>query len=299
MTEGMEAPVSAPESTPDTSSDLEPSADGGESEPEEPPAPKKFKIKVYDREEELEESEIIKRAQRATAADERFQKASEIEKRYGAMVENLKKNPWELFKALEMDPHEAAEQLLIEKLKFESMSPEQRRMLELQQRAERAEMTLKEREELEEKERERLAEEQFHGIKLNTVQQLDQQIVEAIQEAGLKHKSPGLVKRVAQKMLAYHSANDGKLLDARTAVKMALADRQPELQEYLEGMTPEQFSELPTTFVNALRKYLVDGVQIPLSQKSQQSRDTTDARPGKRVKTSTDNFFDQMDKRFG
>lgn len=265
----------------------------------EKPQPKRYKLKVDGREEEVEEEEIIRRAQRASAADKRFQEAAEIQKKYQATVEKLKANPWELFQALNMDPHAAAEQLLIEKLKLETMTPAERRAYDIEQENQnlksRLEMTEKEREE----EKKAVEEQYFNELKSEAVTTIDQGIVKAIQEAGLKKPTPSLIRRVAQQMLAYHDTNGGKLLEPKTALKKVLDDLQSEWTEALDSLPEAEYeTRLPKGFIENLRRHLISKVDTPASFSKQKSTDTT-ARPGKRVKSSTDEFFTMMDKRFG
>lgn len=262
---------------------------------------KKYKLKVYDKEEEVDEDEVVRRAQRASAADEKFKKAADTEKRFSSMVEHLKSNPWELFRALNMDPHQAAEQLLIEKLKIETMTPEQRRAWDIQQ--ENAQ--LKSRIEMSEKERadeaKRVEDELRSDLTSRTVETIDQSIVGAIREAGLKKPTPSLIRRVAQKMLAYHDANDGKLLEAPRALKSVLDDLQSEWMDALDALPESEYdARLPKGFTERLRKHhlsRVDSFGLQPKQ-SDSSKLKTTASSGKRLKTSTDSFFEHMEKRF-
>lgn len=272
--------------------------EGEEVKVAEKPIPKKYKLKVYDKEEEVDEDEVIRRAQRASAADEKFQKASELEKRYNATVENLKKNPWELFKALNMDPHAAAEQLLIEQMKFQQMSPKERRAWEIEQENEQLKSKLQMTEEERQNEKKAVEEQRFDSLKSDAVNTIDQGIVKAIQDAGLKKATPSLIRRVAQQMLSYHHTNGGVLQDPSAALKKVLNDMQGEWSEALEALPESEYdTRLPKGFVESLRKHLISRVDSPASFTKQKS-DTT-AKSGKRVKSSTDDFFELMDKRFG
>lgn len=262
------------------------------------PQPKKYKLKVYDKEEEVDENEIVRRAQRASAADEKFRAAAETEKKYSSMVENLKKNPWELFKALNLDPHQAAEQLLIEKLKIETMSPEQRRAWELQQENETLKEKMTAAERAAEDAKKAVEENRYNEIKSETFSTIDQGIVKAIQDAGIKKATPSLVRRMAQKMLSYHHANGGQLLEPNVALKKVLDEVQGEWPEFLESLPESEYeSRLPKAFVEKLRNWLISRVESPMASFSKQRSNTT-AKPGKRVTSSTDDFFEQLEKRW-
>lgn len=263
-----------------------------------PPEKKKFKLKIYDQEQEYEEEDVVRMAQRSAAAEKRFQEAASLEKRYQSLIENLKQDQWKIFEATGADKYAAAEKLLIEKLKLESMSPEQRRAYDLEQELKLTKEQLAERDRLAKEEQEAIAKEKFERVKSQQAESLDKSIAEALQVAG-KKPTVGLVRRVAQKMLAYHHANDGKLLDPAKAVKLALDDRAPEVSEYLEGLSPEDFDKLPPTFLKMVREHFVGQVASPMAPKP---RDTEDkqavSRPRGKKQMSTDEYFKQLEKQF-
>lgn len=264
-----------------------------------PQEKKKYRLKIYDEEKEYDEDEVIRYAQKAAAADRRFQEAAQIEKRYQSVIEKLKSDPWQLFKALEMNPEEAAERLLLEKLKYEQMTPEQKEALEYRKKYETAQQQLERIKQMQQEEQTRLVQEHYNVLKSNVADRIDQEIVEAIQSAGIKHKTPALVRRIATKMLTYQQANGGEMLDARSALKAVMDETRPELQEFLETLSPDDLSNLSPTFLDAVRKHFLGQVQTPFARK--QSGDTTttqESRPPRRVKTSTDDFFNLMERRF-
>lgn len=267
---------------------------------EKPPEKKKYKLKVYDKEEEVDEDEIVRRAQRASAADKKFQEAAQTEKRFGELVEKLKANPWELWKALGHDPHEAAEQLLIEKLKIEHMSPDQRRAWELEQEVQNLKSEAQRAEEARKLEQERLEADQRNELTSKAVEEIDKGIVEAIQKAGLKKASPSIIRRVAQKMLAYHVKNDGALLEADRALKTVLDELQSEWMDALETLPESEYdTRLPKGFTENLRKHLLSRVDAKgLQPRSVSKENTTPTQSGRRLKSSTDDFFKKMEQRF-
>lgn len=152
---------------------------------------KKFKLKVdgEDFEEELDlsnEAEIVKRLQMAKAAEKRInqaksekQKAMEILKAFedGTL---FKKHP---------KGREFAEQLLVEQLEQEMLSPEQRELKEL-----KAFKEAREREELDRQKALEQAEMQAQESKV--AKQFQETIIQALDKSGLP-KTPDMAKRMA------------------------------------------------------------------------------------------------------
>lgn len=261
---------------------------------------KKWKLNVYGKEEEVDEPELIRRAQKASAADQRFQKAAEIEKSYLGMVDEFKANPAKIFEVMGIDGHEWAEQLLIKKLKYETATPDQKRMWDL----ESENLSLKQRHELAEREqaaaKEAASAAQYNEVKSREANSIDNGVAEAIREAGFKKPTPAIVRKVAQKMLAYHSANDGELLDPKSAMQQVMADLRDEAVEVFGGMPEAEYEKyLPKEFTEKLRKHLISQVQSsPVTPRPRS--DATSAPTGaKRVKSSTDQFFNLLDKKYG
>lgn len=262
---------------------------------------KKWKLNVYGKEEEVDEPELVRRAQKASAADQRFQKASEIEKSYLGMVEEFKANPKKIFEVMGTDAHQWAEQLLIEKMRYDTASPEQKQLWDLQ----KENMTLKQRQELAEAERkaeqEAASAAQYNAVKSREAESIDNGVANAVREAGFKKPTPAIVRKVAQKMLAHHHANDGELLDPKAAMQQVLADMRDEAVEVFGGMPEEEYEKyLPKEFTEKLRKHFISQVQSsPVTPRQRSSDATSSASSGKRVTSSTDTFFKLLDKKYG
>jgi hypothetical protein len=102
--------------------------------------PKKYRLKVDKQEEEVDEAELVRRAQLGTAAHRRMQKAAEAERQAAELREKLKspKGIRDLIDSGEYDPNELREVLEdVYKRKYldpESLTPEQRRIQELEAR---------------------------------------------------------------------------------------------------------------------------------------------------------------------
>jgi len=78
---------------------------------------------------------------------------------------------------------------------------------------------------------------------------------------------------------------------------LALDDRAPEVSEYLEGLTAQDFDKLPATFLKALREHFVGKVSSPMANVSKSKAEGSSSRT-KRASVSTDDFFKKLDQQF-
>ncbi len=294
--------VSAPvETSPETPTDAP--IEGGEVEAKPPTAAeiRKWKLKVNGAEEEVDEPELIKRAQLSSSANQKFQKAAEIEKMAQEMLRELESDPRHLFEKTKKDPYEWAEKLLIEKLKYETASPEQRRLWDL----ENENLSLKERAQLAEKyEAEKKAADEksrYDSVVEQESVTFDKGIADAIRNAGIKQPTPALVRRMAEKMLVQFEHNPSSV-NAETALKAVRSELKTQNLELLEAFPDEELENLPKSFVEKLRKMMISKVQSQPGvgqQQQQRSNEATRSSGAPRTKSSTDQFFARLDKKYG
>ncbi len=88
---------------------------------------RKLKLKLDGQDVEMPESEVIALAQQGKVAGTRFQEAATMKKQADEIMRFAKENPAEFFKKTGMNAREWAENYLIEQLKAEAMSPEQKK----------------------------------------------------------------------------------------------------------------------------------------------------------------------------
>lgn len=100
-------------------------------------APKRWKLKVDDKEEEVDEPTLLKWAQRSKAADKRFQEGAKLRKESEALINFVKQNPAQAMAQLGLDPRKFAEEFLYEALQQEGLSPEERQRKEEQEELKR------------------------------------------------------------------------------------------------------------------------------------------------------------------
>ncbi len=113
----------------------------------EPPAKRKYKMKVdgQELEEELSDDEISVRLQKERASDKRFQEAAALKQKFGDVVKWIKENPFEALKdpVFGLDLDKLAEERLASKYKQivedEQLTPEQKKEREYQKKIDAAE----------------------------------------------------------------------------------------------------------------------------------------------------------------
>ena len=170
---------------------------------------KKFQLKVNNKVKDLEldlgnDEEIQKYLQKAMAADEKFQEAATLRKQVEQLVSELKKNPLAILKHPELgiDVKALAQSVLNEEIEEMQLTPEQKKIRDLEnalkEKEEREKEALKQKEELE---RARFEQE--------AMEKLDDDITQALSKSNLP-KSPYVVRRMADTMLAAMEMTDEK-----------------------------------------------------------------------------------------
>lgn len=162
---------------------------------------KKYSLKVNNKEKDIEldlndDAEVSRYLQKAMAADEKFQEASSLRKQVEQLIGELKKNPLAILRHPELgiDVKMLAQQVLNEELEEMELSPEQKKIKEL-------EAALKGKEEREKAlEEERSAAERAK-FEEQAMSELDEQITGALSKSSLP-KSQYVVRRIADTMLA-------------------------------------------------------------------------------------------------
>lgn len=165
-------------------------------------AVKKYKLVVDGKEEEVDEPELIKRAQKGTAAEKRFQEAHMTRQEMGnlkAQVERLMgvlRDPeavWETLQKLGHEPRGLAEKFLTGIIKEEQLTPEQKKVRDAERILSENETRKKNEERTAHEKRQAELEERFTN-------EFSQQVTKALTENQLP-KTPWTVK-----MMAYYMA---------------------------------------------------------------------------------------------
>lgn len=209
----------------------------------------KFKINGKDVERDVDlgdEKGLRELLQKGYAADERFQSASQLEKKMREFAEILQRDPIEALIAAGHDPDKLTEAYMKKRVDELAKSPEQLQLEKLQKEIE------KERKLREGLEQEKLTAEQ-QKVEAEYSRQLDDEISTALTSSDLP-KSPYVVKRIAENlMLGLEQGNE----DITVEDVLPVVERQikEEIRQMFEAM-PEDIIEktLGSDVANKLRK---------------------------------------------
>jgi hypothetical protein len=129
------------------------------------------------------------------ASDEKFQEAAFLRKNVEALMHELKTNPRAILSHpdLGIDIKKLAEEVLNDELKEMEMTPEQKKVAEMEKK-------LKEYEEDRKKHEDQLREAEIAKLEEQAFQQLDDQVTQALTSSTLP-KSPYVVKRITDAMI--------------------------------------------------------------------------------------------------
>jgi len=268
--------------------------DQGGQEETQAQAQQRYKLKVNGKEVEKSIDELIRDAQKGVAADEKFQQAASMAKKYSA-YEQMEKalasgNVNVLVEKLGHDKfREFAENYLIDYLEYQQLPPDKKEMLEYRRKAEELQSRLDETERGEKERSQTVARQQ-------AIDEIDQEISQVLKASG-KKPTPYFVARIAENMLASLQSRDA---DPRTVAKSAydraLASIEGDVSEYLGSMSPDEARKvLPKNLLDALRRSDVEAVrsQDPMRSRTQPSKQATTHKAGEKVRMSTDEFFKQ------
>lgn len=294
---------SAPSSTPGSSSTPAPQQQSpGHVETPAETAARKFKLKVNGVEREYDEDTVIRRAQLAESADQKFQEAAKMRKQAEAFIQALRDDPISVLTNpnLGVDMRKIAEKFLAKEYQREMISPEQRELEELREFKAQRERELQEQQEREQmtaKEREFSVQQQKYA------QEYDRQISEGLANSGLP-KTPQTLKRVAELM---HSAlRKGYELDVATAVDMVRESYQNDMMQLYGQLDGDKLvGLLGEDLAKKIRMYDLQRLKAkhnpPPSQEPQQAAPPQNRRQEQKAPTTmrTSDWLDQIRKKAG
>lgn len=210
----------------------------------------RFKVKIDGAEKEVDPDELVNNYQLREASHKKFQEAAKLREQIESVKQQLKSDPRKALAELELNPDDLAEKWLTEKIQKEIMSPEERKVAELEAKLQ---SVLKEKEEFEAKKRaeeEMQAEEKYFN-------DYQKSITSALEASPLAN-TPEAVRAVANLMSEAITA--GYDLNATDAVKM-LAD------QYKTGFKP-MFQKAPVDYLfDMLGEDMVKALSMHLASK--------------------------------
>lgn len=208
---------------------------------------KRLKLKVNGKEIEEEidfndEDRLREILQKGHAADSKFQEAANLRKQMEQFVQLMQSDPIRALRELGHDPDDIAEKHMKHRLEEMQLSPEQRRVNELNAKLEKMEAEKKALEEEKLQEQQSRAQQEYE-------RQLDKEMTEALESSTLP-KSPYVVKRIAETMMAaLDSAEEGQ--------EIRVADVLPHVEKSIKSEIQQMFGALPG---DVIEKILGDNV---------------------------------------
>lgn len=217
--------------------ELEESEEKELSEKEKKEAKRLWKLKVQGKDLDVDEEELIKRAQMGYSADQKWQEAAQVKKQVEQFIGMLQKDPVEALSQLGFNVDEIAEKHIQRRIEEMQKTPEQVEREKLQREVEELRKKEKEREQkAQELEKQRLQEKFAIEFEQDILSSLDDP------KSGLP-KSPYFIKRVADTMI-FAMQNGYKDIKAKDAIAIIKDEVRKELHEMYQASPDEVFEEL-------------------------------------------------------
>lgn len=231
----------------------------------------KHKIDGQEIEEELDEDQIRRERQRWLASDKRFQEAAAERKKneaYNARGKD-KYQVRDILKEWGHDPRALAEELLTEEIEFQMMSPEKKRIYELEREKFFRDKSDKERAALERQGKE-------SEVRARLTGQLQGEVIEALKGSTLP-QTPQMVSRMAQQMRVHLQRGiDISVAEAAQLVQKELIE---EGKANFPKMGVTKLKEiLGQDMVNALLKDSLAQVKDPVKRADKRPSDSVSER---------------------
>lgn len=282
MSEVAAAPVAESAPVPDAASAEAPEA----AHKAETPAEKRYRLKVNGQEREFSEAEVIRRAQMAEAAQEKFQKAAHLEKLESAIQQGDRRA---IQKLLGDDRfHNFAVEYLSERLEEEEMSPKER---ELRGR----ERQLQEYEEKMRAEQEQRQAQAMKQMEDHYAQKFDQEFSAAMKAQKLP-PTPKAVARMAE--LMKQNLEMGLDLPATSIAQLVKEELTTTVKSIMDGLDDESLASLLGEQVEAkLLKRSREKLKSPMGTNRAQSQSREAAPRGQaQQRLSKEEFRERMER---
>lgn len=201
---------------------------------------RKHKVKIDDTEEEVDYDDLVKNYQKGKSADKRFQEAAMTRKQaeravkeYEDFLHSAAQNPEMFFKHTGKDAREWAEELLLRKIEWESLSPAEQKAKMYDEQEERRRLEQEEHKKREENEKRRAYEEQ-------AITEIDNEISEVLEKSGRK-PTARTIYRIAEYVLNSIDETTGKpKLAPAKALERVQKDYADDLRDHIGGMSAEE-----------------------------------------------------------
>lgn len=277
---------STPSSAPESNSGSTPSQ-GSQSAPESDfdiskYLDKEVSVKVNGQDKKVSVAKMMQDYQLAEASNNRFQKASEIEKQHKSLMDSLKSDPAKVLKDMGLDPLEFSQRQLEEFIKSQEMTPEQKELAELRRFKEQQDLTRQEQQQLQEQQAFE-AQVEIHRQEYST------KIVESMDKHSLP-RDPAVVSMVADYL--YNASEKGIDLPVEVAARLVKEDLTNNVKALLGQMNGDAlFGMLGEDLARKIREYDLGRVGSKNSKPAQPSQ----SRP--QMKSDTPMTLEQINKK--
>lgn len=205
------------------------------------PEKKKLKLKINGQEQELDETDVIRKLQMGESAYKKFEEAAKERKKIESFKSGLKTNfvktVNEMGPEIGLKPTEIrqmVEDYLVEQIKVEQMNPEQRRIHEMEQEYK----TLKEKETFYKQQEET---KELMALQQKYAEEYDKSFSEALKQMNIP-KTPFSIARMANYMS--QALDNGYDLDPKDAAKLVNEDYRNDIRTTFKEMTGEQIIQM-------------------------------------------------------
>lgn len=192
-----------------------------------------MRVKIEGKEVEIPESEVLAGYQQGKVASQRFQEAAAMKKEAQEILNLSKKDQREFFKRSGIDPRKWAEDFLMDELKRDAESPDQKKSRENEER-------LRQYEENEKRTKETAHKQENDRLTNEKRQEFDVMFVKALNESGLP-KTPFTIKRMAELQLV--NIKKGLELGPQQLAKIVREDYATEQKTLLSALDGDQLIE--------------------------------------------------------
>ena len=238
-------------------------------------APEKYKVTVDGSELEVDIDELRSSYSHVKASNDRFSKAAQEKKEAAALRQEaeslkarMKSDPWSVMQELGLDPRTTSEEYLIKKLEFDALTPEQKKIMELEQKnksyEEKEALTKKEREEAEKAAKDAKDAEVIASKSAEFIKEYEAAFLEALKPSSLP-KNHLMVAKVAEKMRI--AADQGWEMSPKQAVKVLEQEVIAAKKALIDSLSPDELAAfLGDENLKKVRKRDVEKLKNPIPQ---------------------------------
>lgn len=264
----------------------------------------KHKLKIDGKDVEVTLDELKKNYSLGTAAEKRMKEAAELKKAteraeqkgktLDAMIDRLEKDPefiFDVLKELKHDPKELSQRWLYKQFEYDNLSPEQKRLRELEEKDKRWTKEEEERSKLD-------AEQKASERRSKMAESMDSELSEFMQDVPkVDPVTLGLMINFME-----DSLKAGKDCTWKDAYDRMHAHGKKLTINHLTSLTKEDIATLPKAFLDLVRQADLANVQsqvVPGRKLHQPAHEKQSAPRQPPKKMGFNEYFDNIDKRYG